>query len=42
MTNLAEIIDFNPDSWIVIMTQGHLYDKEVLEQCLKNLFAIWE
>jgi len=37
-SNLAEIIDFNPDSWIVIMTQGHLYDKKVLEQCLKKPF----
>ena len=36
--NLAEIIDFNPDSWIVIMTQGHLNDKEVLEQCLRKPF----
>ncbi len=37
-TNLAEIIDFSPDCWIVIMTQGHLNDKEVLEQCLRKPF----
>ena len=37
-TDLSEIIDFDTDSWIVIMTQGHLHDKEVLEQCLRKKF----
>jgi len=37
-TDLSEIIDFDSDSWIVIMTQGHLHDKEVLEQCLRTNF----
>ena len=36
--NLAEIIDFNPNTWIVIMTHGHLHDKEVLEQCMRKPF----
>ena len=35
-TNLIEIIDFSPANWVVIMTHGHLHDKEVLEQCLRQ------
>jgi len=33
-SNLADIIDFSSTNWVVIMTHGHLHDKEVLEQCL--------
>ncbi|HPM04271.1 MAG TPA: XdhC/CoxI family protein [Candidatus Cloacimonas sp.] len=34
--DLGQIIDFSPQSWVVIMTHGHLHDKEVLEQCLRK------
>ncbi len=34
--DLSEVIDFSPHSWVVIMTHGHLHDREVLEQCLRK------
>ncbi|MEN6445103.1 MAG: XdhC/CoxI family protein [Candidatus Cloacimonas sp.] len=36
--DLTEVMDFDSDSWIVIMTQGHIHDKDVLEQCLRKSF----
>lgn len=35
-TDLSEVIYFSPLSYVVIMTHGHLHDKEVLEQCLRK------
>jgi len=32
------IIDFDDYAYIVIMTHGHLHDKEVLEYCVRNRF----
>jgi xanthine dehydrogenase accessory factor len=32
--NISAVVDFGPHSWIVIMTHGHVHDKEVLQQCL--------
>lgn len=34
--NLGEVINFSPQIYVVIMTHGHLHDKEVLEQCLQK------
>lgn len=34
--DLSEVVEFSPQSWVVIMTHGHLHDKEVLEQCLRK------
>jgi xanthine dehydrogenase accessory factor len=34
--DLGEVVDFSPQSWVVIMTHGHLHDKEVLEQCIRK------
>lgn len=34
--NLAEAIRFGRESSVVIMTHGHLHDKEVLQQCLRQ------
>lgn len=33
--DIAEHIDFNESAYIVIMTHGHVHDKQVLEQCLR-------
>lgn len=33
-SDLSKVIDFSPFIYVVIMTHGHLHDKEVLEQCL--------
>ena len=35
-SNIAEAVDFGPNSLIVIMTHGHSHDKEVLQQCLRR------
>ncbi len=35
-TNLAETIPFGPEILVVIMTHGHLHDKQVLQQCLRE------
>jgi xanthine dehydrogenase accessory factor len=35
-TEMAEVIDFSPENYVVIMTHGHTHDKEVLEQCLRK------
>lgn len=37
-TNLTADINFSPDAYIVIMTYGHVHDKQVLEHCLKQPF----
>jgi len=37
-TNLDEVIAFNQSAFIVIMTYGHLHDKQVLEYCLQRDF----
>jgi xanthine dehydrogenase accessory factor len=40
-TDVSEVIRFSSASYVVIMTHGHLHDKEVLEQCLsKPLFYL--
>lgn len=33
---LAEVIDFSDSAYVVIMTHGHLHDREVLQQCLRQ------
>ena len=35
-SDLSQVISFNSTSLVVIMTHGHLHDKEVLEQCLRQ------
>ncbi len=35
-TDLTEVIGFSHSTYVVIMTHGHLHDKEVLEQCLRQ------
>jgi len=35
-TDLDTCIDFNDNAYIVIMTHGHIHDKEVLEYCLSR------
>lgn len=35
-SSIADVVDFGPHSWIVIMTHGHLHDLQVLEQCLRK------
>ncbi|MDY0111883.1 MAG: XdhC/CoxI family protein [Candidatus Syntrophosphaera sp.] len=37
-TDLEKHIQFNQNALIVIMTQGHIYDEQVLEQCLGKPF----
>lgn len=37
-TDLDNHINFNQNALIVIMTQGHIYDEQVLEQCLNKPF----
>lgn len=37
--DLSSIIEFNPQARIVIMTHGHIHDKQVLQQCLRREFA---
>ena len=37
-TDLEKHIQFNQNALIVIMTQGHIYDEQVLEQCLNKPF----
>jgi len=32
--DLSEVVPFHPENLVVIMTHGHLHDKEVLQQCL--------
>lgn len=34
-SNIEDLISNPPRSWLVIMTHGHLHDREVLQQCLK-------
>ncbi len=34
--DISSALCFGPDSWIVIMTHGHVHDKRVLEQCLRR------
>lgn len=34
--DISSVVNFGPQSWIVIMTHGHVHDKEVLQQCLVN------
>jgi len=34
--DLASDLSISSDSWLVIMTHGHLHDKQVLQQCLKT------
>ncbi|MFO7660376.1 MAG: XdhC/CoxI family protein [Candidatus Cloacimonadaceae bacterium] len=36
--HLADAISFNNNAFIVIMTYGHVHDREVLEYCLKQSF----
>ncbi|MDD4310624.1 MAG: XdhC/CoxI family protein [Candidatus Cloacimonetes bacterium] len=35
-SDLTQVINFSPTALVVIMTHGHLHDKEVLEQCLRK------
>jgi xanthine dehydrogenase accessory factor len=35
---ISQAVSFGPNSWIIIMTHGHLHDKEVLQQCLSQDF----
>ncbi|GAB1467865.1 XdhC/CoxI family protein [Candidatus Cloacimonadota bacterium] len=35
-SNLPEVIAFGTGTYVVIMTHGHLHDKAVLEQCLRQ------
>ena len=35
-TDLDKYIEFNENAYIVIMTHGHVHDKEVLEYCLRR------
>ena len=35
-SDIDNVIDFGPNTWVVIMTHGHLHDKEVLQQCLNQ------
>lgn len=35
-TDISNVIEFGPNTWVVIMTHGHLHDKEVLQQCLNQ------
>ncbi|MDD3562638.1 MAG: XdhC/CoxI family protein [Candidatus Cloacimonetes bacterium] len=35
---ISQAVSFGPNSWIVIMTHGHLHDKQVLQQCLSQDF----
>jgi len=35
-SNLAEVIEFGASTYVVIMTHGHLHDREVLQQCLRQ------
>lgn len=35
-SDLSEVISFSPTSFVVIMTHGHLHDKQVLQQCLRQ------
>ncbi|MCK9584552.1 MAG: XdhC/CoxI family protein [Candidatus Cloacimonetes bacterium] len=35
---ISQALSFGPHAWIVIMTHGHLHDKEVLQQCLNQDF----
>lgn len=37
-TNLDAAISFNENAFIVIMTYGHVHDRQVLEYCLKKPF----
>lgn len=37
-TTISQAVSFGPNSWIVIMTHGHLHDKQVLQQCLNQNF----
>ena len=36
--SIAEAISFNANAFIVIMTYGHLHDRQVLESCLRQPF----
>jgi xanthine dehydrogenase accessory factor len=36
--NLETAISFNPSAFIVIMTYGHVHDRQVLEYCLRKPF----
>lgn len=35
-SDISQAVDFGTDCWIVIMTHGHVYDQEVLQQCLRQ------
>ncbi len=37
-SDLQQAIPFEPECYIVIMTHGHLHDKQVLAQCLRQPF----
>lgn len=34
--DVSSAVAFGPNSWIVIMTHGHVHDHEVLQQCLRQ------
>lgn len=36
--SIDEAVSFNPTAFIVIMTYGHVHDRQVLEYCLKHPF----
>lgn len=35
-SDIKEVIEFSESAYVVIMTHGHVHDKQVLEQCLKQ------
>ena len=37
-TNLETVLTFSPQAFIVIMTHGHVHDRQVLESCLSRPF----
>lgn len=38
-TDISSAVSFGRDAHIVIMTHGHVHDKQVLEQCIRQEFA---
>ncbi|PKN80907.1 MAG: molybdopyranopterin monophosphate insertase [Candidatus Cloacimonetes bacterium HGW-Cloacimonetes-1] len=36
--DIGEVVEFDDSAYIVIMTHGHVHDKQVLEQCLKHKY----
>lgn len=35
-SEISAAISFGSDAWVVIMTHGHLHDRQVLQQCLRQ------